>query len=82
MITCIEDVQVGHWLTFRSTYNGVFRRKFYLIQSIEGTKYYCTTLNSNPAVSDTIIDDLFVCPDDEVFESLADCEQAYPEEFI
>jgi len=82
MITFIEDVKVGHWITFRSTYNGVLRRKFYEVVLIEEPTYYCYTYGLAQTRYDTTISDLFECPDDEVYESLAACEQAYPEEFI
>lgn len=86
MITKAEDVKIGHYITFRSTYNGVLTRKFYEVIS-EGNKgtWLCKTHGSPPRFDsshDTILDRIFECPDDEVFETVEECKFAYPEEFI
>ena len=84
-ITDINDVKIGHIITFRSHYNGVLCRKFYEIIHIENSTVNCKTLfhHKRPeGYYDTVIDNLFECSDDEVFSSLEDLHKNYPEEFI
>lgn len=85
-ITSLADIKEGHWLTFRSHYNNVITRKFYRIELIQDNQYFCTTYprteTKRDRLYDTVVDRMYECPDDEVFETLEDCELAYPEEFI
>jgi hypothetical protein len=79
----------GNWITFRTqcTEDGktVIKRKFYEIKKIEDDKYLCSELYRPKKPDmwyDTVIDNLFGCEDDEVFETFKDCKKAYPEEFL
>ncbi len=84
----IKEVNIGHYITFRSTYNGVLSRKFYRILSKGTSGFQCETRRDEPntswrgTVHDTVIDNLFECPDDEVYSEESDLFENYPEDFI
>ena len=89
----IDDVKEGHWITFISKYNDELIRRFYKIIGINDNKFYCThhfklkEKDFNEVLSgkyhyDTIIDNLFKSPSDEVYETFDELRYNFPEEFL
>ena len=85
MINDRYDVKIGHWITFRSTYNGKLSRKFYRVVRITDTEFLCCTRGNERTDTmfyDTVIDNLFECQDHEVYATLEECADVYPEDFV
>lgn len=87
----IEDVKIGHWMTFISkNQEGIVERRVCCVtqiikNSLDSYRFECSTicpLTSN-VLNHRYIDDLFYSDGiDEVYESLSEIIEAYPEEFI
>lgn len=90
----IEDIKEGHWITFMSRYNDdKLIRRFYKIIGINDDKFYCVhhfkikDKDFNQALAgdhyyNTIIDNLFKSPSDEVYETFDELRYNFPEEFL
>ena len=89
MINNIEDVEVGHWITYRvKTESGEIVRRFYEVAKIlisgKETKFQCIRYpNGDISKIKVIVTKLFENPDkDAVYETLEELKNTYPEDFI
>lgn len=85
-ITKSKDIKNGHFITFRSNYNGETSRKFYKVVDYDDFEFLCKTLyvssNRPDDFYDTVIDNVFGHSEDEVFTTEEELKKHFPEEFI
>lgn len=85
MITKAEDVKIGMFITYESSVDGIVSRKFYTIHGEIHDKWILKNIFND--VFNKVIhinkDSVFKKPNiDEVFETLEELQEQYPEYFI